>query len=993
MSSARQRRAEKSDVDPGTLSDCARLCQCINNVSVSFARLSPSNFLPARLLALGPSLLPCTAPPVPLLDLSRSTCQCCRSLPSNYSPSLPPHHYQLAPSVQPDCRIVYRRCLSLPHSFLCLSPHSSYVYDFVTWLRPEDYTFWSLPVGWVAIMTIFIAALFLPYTINFNVSPTSTRPSSAHTSDSTTNQQEGDEDPPFPGRALSLLRKVSNLSIPPIVQTPGATTDHERIFIVPEHAPFKLHIPEKARKPRLIARGEPHSPAWGRSFTWTQPASRAKSPPPVSVTKHEQARDRTASVLWRAANKYKAQEKARSHERRYSGNNYTVEQAVHGNGGLHNAIQAACDNGLLHEKTWVGTLGMPTDALNQHVKSGIAENLEHDYDSLTVYVHDNDFDGCYSHYCKTILWPIFHYQIPDNPKSKAYEDHSWIYYVKVNEAFAERIAKNWKRGDVIWVHDYHLLLVPGMLRKLLPDAQIGFYLHVAFPSSEIFRCVAVRKQLLEGILGANLIGFQTDEYCHHFLQTCSRLLCVEATKSGVHLEDGRFVHVETFPVGIDPKSLDQRREHADVDNWIKIISDKYKGKRLIVARDKLDNVRGVRQKMLAYELFLNQNPQFQDQVVMIQIATSSNDSSDLDATVADIATRVNSMHSTLAHQPLVFLKQDIAFSQYLALLTVADCLMITSLREGMNLTSHEFVYCQDGKMAENKYGPMILSEFTGSASVFNHHNLLVNPWDYKQCADAIKTALDMNQQQRKTSWHSLYGTVMHHTALHWYQSYTQHLEQAWKEHSTRDSTSIPRLAFGPLSEKYTAAERRLFLIDYEGTLASWGSPSDIVMTTPQRAIDALNDVMEDHRNIVYVMSSRMPEELERLFRLVPGLGLIAENGCFLMEAGSDDWIELTDLEHISDWKSSIKEVLEYYHERIEASRIEERHCALIFDYSQAEDFEVAQKQAGECANHINDSNHKLNVHAIPVEGAIIVTDCNINKASAATMISEKNGQA
>lgn len=830
-------------------------------------------------------------------------------------------------------------------------------------------------------MTLFIASLFLPYTINFNVSQSPSR------AESTTQEQGTSIDSLGAGKEIvSILRKSS---VPPLVQTPGATTDHERIFVAPELQSFDLKLPAEIRGPRSIAPAEPHSPAWGRSFTWTQPSSRAKSPPPLSVTKHEQKRDRATSVLWRAQNKYRAQEKARSHERRYSESRYTVEQAALGNGGLRNAIKAASESGMLQEKTWVGTLGMPTDALNQHTKSDIAELLESDYESLTVYVDDSDFDGHYSHYCKTILWPTLHYQIPDNPKSKAYEDHSWVYYVKVNEAFAERIAKNWKRGDVIWIHDYHLLLVPSLIRKMLPDAQIGFFLHVAFPSSEIFRCLAVRTELLEGLLGANLIGFQTEEYCHHFLQTCSRLLCVEATKHGLHLEDGRFVHVGAFPIGIDPTSLDQRREIEAVGNWIKIISDKYKGKRLIVGRDKLDNIRGVRQKLLSYELFLNKYPQFRDQVVMIQIATSNNDKNDLEATVSDIATRVNSTHSTLAHQPLVFLKQDIPYSQYLALLTVAECLMITSLREGMNLTSHEFVYCQDGKVSENKYGSLILSEFTGSGSVFHNHDLLVNPWDYRECADAIKKALDNTEQERKLSWLNLHETVMHHTASHWFQSYLQQLDNAWREHSTRDLTTVPRLSFVSLKDQYQLAERRLFLLDYEGTLASWGSPSNIIMATPKRAIDVLNDLIEDPKNIVYVMSSRMPEEMERLFRQVPGLGLIAENGCFLMEAGTDDWIELCDLEHVSGWKDSIKSMLAYYHERIEGSRIEERHCSMILDYSEAEDSAIAVTQAGECANHINDSSHNLDVHAIHVEEALVVTDSCINKASAAALISKK----
>ena len=256
---------------------------------------------------------------------------------------------------------------------------------------------------------------------------------------------------------------------------------------------------------------------------------------------------------------------------------------------------------------------MPTDELDDAQKFDIEDKLANEYDSITIFPSDSDFDGHYSHYCKTILWPVFHYQIPDNPKSKAYEDHSWVYYVKINQAFADRIVKSWKRGDVIVINDYHLLLVPSMLRKKLPDTQIGFFMHVAFPSSEVFRCLAVRKELLEGLLGANLIGFQTQEYCHHFLQTCNRLLCVEATADGVQLED-RFVNVATFPIGIDPESLSERRAEPEVLEWLERLKAKYTGLQLIVARDKLDHVRGVRQKLLAYELFLNKYPEMKEKV-------------------------------------------------------------------------------------------------------------------------------------------------------------------------------------------------------------------------------------------------------------------------------------------------------------------------------------------------------------------------------------------
>lgn len=842
-------------------------------------------------------------------------------------------------------------------------------------------------------MTIFIASLFLPYTVNFHDNdsedpagdltspPVSNPPSQAVT--------------PAPNAAISLFERQNDARKAGL--TPGATTDHERIFTSDitkaEQEPSSYPFPAVPDDANLLTESEAHSPAWGATTALNQPKARPPISPSPSILKHQEP---TVSVLepirektplkiepFRSHPPDKAED--RSRKTSFSKAEWTVETAEQGNGGLRNAVRSATDAGQLEDKMWVGTLGMATDALSPHTKAAIAEKLEDEYGSLTVYVSDGDFDGHYTHFCKTILWPVFHYQIPDNPKSKAYEDHSWIYYVKTNQAFAERIAKNWKRGDSIWVQDYHLLLVPAMLRKLLPDAQIGFFLHIAFPSSEVFRCLAPRKELLEGMLGANLIGFQTDEYCRHFLQTCSRILCVEATNEGLELED-RFVNVGTFPIGIDPTSWDKRRQAADVEQWVKTISERYEGKYLIVSRDKIDSVRGIRQKLLSYELFLNTYPEWRNKVVLIQVATSTTEQPELEAMISDIAMRINSMHSTLAHQPLVFLKQDLAFPQYLALISVADALMITSLREGMNLTSHEFVYCQDGKYGNKKYGSLILSEFTGSASVFGNHALLVNPWDYRQCAEAVHTALTRSEADRQRVWEQLRRAVLQNSTGNWVKSFNERLQRVWNEQSSREIMAVPRLPVNKVEEMYRKAARRLIIVDYEGTLASWGSPKSIIVTTPQRAIVTLTDLTEDSKNVVYVMSSRMPEEMERLFRRVPGLGLIAENGCFVREPNTEEWLKLTNKERTDAWKEGVSQILSYYQERAEGSWIEKRHCSLVFHYGSAEDNEAASRLASECAGHINDACASQGVHAVLIDRALVVGPANTNKASAAELV-------
>ncbi|KAJ5975292.1 hypothetical protein N7481_008999 [Penicillium waksmanii] len=844
-------------------------------------------------------------------------------------------------------------------------------------------------------MTVFIASLFLPYTVNFHVE--NSRYRAVPPPPTAVNNAGAEPATPHPSAGASLFEK--NDPKPQQGLTPGATTDHERIFTSNPGKPEKEQdgyfalapIPEHAES-QLLTESEGHSPAWGATTSLNQPRPQTLLSPSPSILKHQdhvmpnkEPAPKTPET--KATNPYLGVIKPEMFARKqsFSRVDWTVETAEQGNGGLRNAVRSAKESGYLGELMWVGTVGMPTDALINYTRTEIAEKLEDEYDSLTVFVSDGDFDGHYTHFCKTILWPVFHYQIPDNPKSKAYEDHSWIYYVKLNQEFAESIAKNWKRGDSIWVQDYHLLLVPAMLRKMLPDAEIGFFLHIAFPSSEVFKCLAPRKELLEGILGANLIGFQTTEYCRHFLQTCSRILCVEATNEGIQMED-RFINVGTFPIGIDPTSWDKRRKAADVERWVDTISDRYQGKRLIVSRDKIDSVRGIRQKLLSYELFLNTYPEWADKVVLIQVATSTTEQPELEATISDIAMRINSNHSTLAHQPLVFLKQDLAFPQYLALITVADALMITSLREGMNLTSHEFVYCQDGSYGDKKYGSLILSEFTGSASVFGNHALLVNPWDYRQCSEAIHTALTRDEKKKKEVWEALHRAVLQNSTANWVKSFNETLTQVWNEQSSREIMAVPRLSTPRLIERYRQSKRRLMIVDYEGTLASWGSPRSIILTTPQRAITTLTELTDDPANIVYVMSSRMPEEMERLFRQVNHLGLIAENGCFVRKPDSDEWSNLADKHSIQKWKTAVSPILAYFKVRSEGSWVEERHCSLVFHHGSAEDRLSAGRLAAECADHINDACAGHGVHAIPVEGALIVETSSTNKSSAAAKV-------
>lgn len=528
-----------------------------------------------------------------------------------------------------------------------------------------------------------------------------------------------------------------------------------------------------------------------------------------------------------------------------------------------------------------------------------------------------------------------------------------------------------------------------MVRDKLPDAQIGLFLHTAFPSSEVFRCLSMRNELLEGMLGANLVAFQVDEYAQHFLQTCSRILTVETTSIGVQLED-HFVNVISQPIGVNLGAINEQRETAEMQEWIAKINEKYSDKHIIVARDKLDSISGVRHKLLAYELFLNKHPEWREKVVLIQVATSTSEQSELLATVSDIVTRISSVHSTLDHQPLVFLKQDIPFSQYLALLTIADVLIVSSLRDGMNLTTHDYVICQDGKYSAKKHGTVILSEFAGSAALFGTNQIPINPWNFQQQARAIKQALEMSDQEKSRRWNNLNQIVRTHTGGAWANGLADALGRVHEQHTAHDATAIPRLSLSEISNAYKQAKKRVFILDYEGTLAPHRTNAGLLLGSPQRIIDALSDLIQDDSNVVYIMSGRTAHELSDHFKTVPKLGLIAENGCFAREAGPvrNAWTSFPDMKVIAQWKKDVRGVLRYYTERFEGTYIEERECSILVRFEKCENKDAVNRTIGECADHINGAFNKMKVRAVPINQAILIETLEWNKAAAAQKILE-----
>ncbi|KAI0742614.1 glycosyltransferase family 20-domain-containing protein [Daedaleopsis nitida] len=685
------------------------------------------------------------------------------------------------------------------------------------------------------------------------------------------------------------------------------------------------------------------------------------------------------------------------------------ESNPHCNGGLKNAIESVGDR--LRRKLWVGTLGINSDGFRESLRRNMEWRLREERDSIPVWIPDADFAGCYDEYCHQVLWPALHYAVPDAPKIRSfYESAAFKQYVAVNQRFADTIVSAYVEGDIIWVNDYHLMLLPAMLRERLPGAPIGFFMHVAFPSSEIFRCLSVREDLLKGVLGADLVGFQTANYARHFRQTVSRILTAEALPKGIQLDD-RFIDVGVFPMGIDVNSITAKKQDPEVKEWVKSLKQRYAGMKIIVGRDKLDVIQGVRHKIQAFEAFLDKYPEYQGKVVLIQVALQTTEENETQGGVADVVSHLNSRFSTLTYQPVVFLHtQDLTFSQYLALLTVADAFMVTSQREGMALRAHEFVECQ-----EQRRRPLILSEFTGSYSFSGFRSCIpINPWDKRMTAKAIHQALNMDDEEASSRWEDLHNHVVTQSAQAFVTSFLVRCLRSNIEHmQSADSADIATLDVARILPRYRHSQKRLLLIDFEGTIwqrdirtiaRNAGVGGSQNFEVPEDVLRLLGRLADDPKNQVWLLSG-LPTKgmLDIVAEKVPSIGIIAENGCFIKsssERDSKSWISMVANFNLT-WKGACMEILQYFTERTPGSFIEEREASVVWRFwtdntmdAHSSDWQWAHRQAAEAQNHIFDSlGERYGLRIIPGSTSFLVLPNNISRSTAVGAILHPGGPA
>ncbi|KAF7344346.1 Trehalose-6-phosphate phosphatase [Mycena sanguinolenta] len=676
-------------------------------------------------------------------------------------------------------------------------------------------------------------------------------------------------------------------------------------------------------------------------------------------------------------------------------------------------------------------LRVPTSQVSESQREALADALasyqpkEHDPDDdkkteyVPVWLDDAVAHGHYDGYCKQTLWPLFHYLLWQDVAAEASSQESQYYshYSQANEAFASAITAVYRPGDLIWVHDYHLLLVPKLLRVAIPEAVIGLFVHTPFPSSEVFRCLPRRKEILDGMVGADLVCFQTYSYSRHFTSTCIRVCGYETTPRGIDAE-GHVTAVTHCPVGVDAERVGRDILRPGITPKLDALRALYEGKKIIVGRDKLDVVKGVLQKLQAFQKLLQSYPEWVGNVVLIQVTSPSlTDSPKLERQISELVANINGEFGSLDFVPVHHYHQTLKKDEFYALLSVADLAVITPLRDGMNTTSMEFVIAQVGfdslfpslspaqcsfgircalltlssflcRCGRTKKSPVVLSEFMG-ISKHMEHALMVNPWNLGDVAAAINEGLLMSEPEKLARHEALHKVVTTHTSHTWAAVLVKMLlGQLGGKETARRTPYIPREV---LESRYHAAKKRLFFFDYDGTLAP-------IVKTPSMAVPsaatltALERLSADPRNVVYIISGRDGEFLEQHLGHLKHVGFSAEHGGFMRAPGEETWVNLTEKLDMS-WMGEVEEVFRYYTERTTGSVVEMKKSSITWHY-RASDPEWGLFQCRQCQDLLeNNLAHKRPIEVLVGKKNLEVRPIAVNKGEIVKRLLYKNPDA
>lgn len=646
-------------------------------------------------------------------------------------------------------------------------------------------------------------------------------------------------------------------------------------------------------------------------------------------------------------------------------------QCRQSSGGLISAVNAylAQDGrGRFKQRLWVGEPGCDEAAWEHAVNTA-----DTDFSYLPVFTDAETYEHYYDGFSNSLLWPLFHYF----PSYAEFHEEDFAAYMEVNRQFASLLLTEARPGDVIWIHDYHLLPLAAMLRRQSPDLSIGFFLHIPFPVFEVFRLIPKpwQRELLVGMLGADVIGFHTDSYQDYFLQATEQVLQT-ASEHGELTWEGRSVSTCVYPVSIDFGMF----HNAGLKNEVQELTSYYQSlkenKKMLFSVDRLDYTKGVHHRIKGYKKFLLQHPEYCGQVVFVliivpsrhHIKTYAERKRMIDEYIGDM----NSSLGTIDWKPVIYQYQHLEFNELAALYRACDVALITPLRDGMNLVAKEFVASRN-----EGTGVLILSELAGAATELNGA-LLINPNDADEIASAIKQAIEMDNSEQQERLNIMQTQIKTHDVNWWAAGMLKRLEELTARRAVNAARQIDPFSRASLLQHYAAASKRLLLLDYDGTLAPFTARPE--QAKPSTELLVLLKQLTDHTNTdVYIISGRDSTTLDTWLGHLP-IALVAEHGAKVRNIGAG-W-SVTAGEMKAQW-SRIEKMMSAYVSKCPGSFIEQKEFSRAWHYRGADPFQGDVK-AAELYRELLDYTGPLPLHVLNGHKVIEVRSRSVDKGKAVT---------
>ena len=613
---------------------------------------------------------------------------------------------------------------------------------------------------------------------------------------------------------------------------------------------------------------------------------------------------------------------------------------------------------------WVGWPGIFTDDKNE--KKEITKKL-HDMNFHPVFLNEDQIENYYEGYSNSTIWPLCHYFF----SFIEYRADYWGAYQEVNTLFCNEALNFIEDDDIVWVQDYQLMLLPKKIRDKKPNANIGYFHHIPFPSYELFRVLPEREEILEGLLGADLIGFHAHDYMRHFISAIYRVLNLNCNLDEVSL-DNRIVHIDAFPMGINYDQYHDAPNLPEVKEKSELLKQSLGQRDIMLSVDRLDYSKGILHRLNGFEQFLENNPEYHEKVSMAMIVVPSRDTVDIYAElktqIDQLIGEINGKYSKLGWNPIFYFYRSFSFEELIAMYDIAQVALVTPLRDGMNLVAKEYLATKC-----NKPGVLILSEMAGAA-IELPDAIIINPNDTDQIEKAILQALNMPEKEKKERLDKMQKRISRQDVKKWAKDFVVELLDIKTRNREILQKVVGKRQMDQIKKAYDDAESRLILLDYDGTLSPFvKKPEDAVPSS--KVIELLKRMNADSKNKVVINSGRNHQILDKWFKGLD-LDFAAEHGMFYKE--NNKWHKNIPEKII--WDEEILNIIQHAIDKTPRSFMEQKEASLVWHYRNV-DVWLAELRSQQLVNALIGPCSRLNLQIVPGNKVVEIKPPEFTKGS------------